>query len=133
VGGSDRAAFTATLCWEVRNVRVVAAHGRRIKEKGKSSLTDRPSGSITNDQRSSLLFLTALRLIAHLALVTLYSRGMVLYQPRARQRHMVGRLVHLEDAEPPLYEGDDPPVVKVRENRGRAQPGVYQALQHEQG
>jgi hypothetical protein len=56
-----------------------------------------------------------------------------MYQPRARQCHRVGRLVHLEDAEPPLHEGDDPPVVEVRENRGRAQPGVRQALQREQG
>jgi hypothetical protein len=56
-----------------------------------------------------------------------------MYQPRARQCHRVGRLVHLEDAELPLHEGDDPPVVEVRENRGRAQPGVRQALQREQG
>jgi hypothetical protein len=49
------------------------------------------------------------------------------------QRHRVGRLVHIEDAEPPLHEGDDPPVVKVRENRRRTQPGVRQALQRLQG
>jgi hypothetical protein len=35
--------------------------------------------------------------------------------------------------EPPLHEGDDPPVVKVRENRRRAQPSVGQALQRAQG
>jgi hypothetical protein len=50
-----------------------------------------------------------------------------------RQRHGVGRLVHLEDAELPLHEGDDPPVVEIRENRCRTQPGVRQALQREQG
>jgi hypothetical protein len=55
------------------------------------------------------------------------------YQPRACLRHRVGHLFHLEDAEPPLHEGDDPPVVKVRENRGRTQPGVRQDLQREQG
>jgi hypothetical protein len=27
------------------------------------------------------------------------------YQPRARQRHRVGRLFHLEDAEPPSMKG----------------------------
>jgi hypothetical protein len=42
------------------------------------------------------------------------------HQPRVRQCHRVGWLIHLEDAEPPLHEGDDLPVVKVRENRGRA-------------
>jgi hypothetical protein len=55
------------------------------------------------------------------------------YQPRAHQRHRVGRLVHLEDMELPRHERDDPPVVEVRENRGRAQPGIRQALQREQG
>jgi hypothetical protein len=49
VGGSDRAAFTTTLCWEGRNVRVAVACGERIKEKGKSPLTGGASGSITND------------------------------------------------------------------------------------
>jgi hypothetical protein len=46
-----------------------------IKEKGESPLTGGASGSITNDQRSSLLCLTALRLMARLALVAAYSRG----------------------------------------------------------
>jgi hypothetical protein len=55
------------------------------------------------------------------------------YQPRARQHHRVGRLVHLEHAELPLHEGDDLPMVEVRENRSRAKPSVCQALQHEQG
>jgi hypothetical protein len=75
VGGSDHAAFTVTLCWEERNVRVVAARGGRIKEKGKSPLTGGALGSIMNDQRSSLLYLTALRLMARLARVAAYSRG----------------------------------------------------------
>jgi hypothetical protein len=47
-----------------------------------------------------------------------------MYQPRARQRHRVGSLVHLEDAELPLHEGDDLPVVEVHEDRSRAQPGI---------
>jgi hypothetical protein len=73
MGGSDRVAFTVTLCWEERNVRVEAACGGGIKEKGKSPLTGGASGSITNDQRSSLLFLTARRLTARLSLVDAYS------------------------------------------------------------
>jgi hypothetical protein len=44
-----------------------------MKEKGKSPLTSWPSGSMTNDQRSSLLVLTALRLTLRLALVAAYS------------------------------------------------------------
>jgi hypothetical protein len=75
MGGSDRATFTATLCWEERNVRVVATRGGRIKERGKSPLTSGASGSMMNDQRSSLLCLTALRLMARLALVAAYSKG----------------------------------------------------------
>jgi hypothetical protein len=73
--GSDHTAFTATLCWEERNVRVVVACGGRIKEKGRSPLTGGALGSITNDQRSSLLFLTVLRLMARLAHVAAYSGG----------------------------------------------------------
>jgi hypothetical protein len=49
------------------------AHGKGIKEKGKNPLTSGPSGSMTNDQRSSLLVLTALRLTARLALVAAHS------------------------------------------------------------
>jgi hypothetical protein len=86
---------------------------------------------MTNDQRSSWLCLMALRLMARLALVAAYSWGKG--SGRLRQRHGVGRLIHLENAESPLHEGDDPPVVEVREDRGCAQPGVRQALQHEQG
>jgi hypothetical protein len=33
------------------------------------------------------------------------------------------------NAELTLHEGDDPPVVQVRENRSRPQPSVCQALQ----
>jgi hypothetical protein len=43
------------------------------KGGGESPLTSGPSGSITNDQRSSLLFLTALSLMVRLALVAAYS------------------------------------------------------------
>jgi hypothetical protein len=32
------------------------------------------------------------------------------------QRRRVGHLAHLVNAELPLHEGDDPPVVKVRED-----------------
>jgi hypothetical protein len=71
--------------------------------------------------------------MARLALVAAYSRGRRSCTNRERQRYRVSRLLHLEDAELPLHEGDDPPVVEVRENRGRAQPGVRQALQREQG
>jgi hypothetical protein len=67
VGGSDHAAFTVTLCWEERNVRTTMARRGGIKEKGESPLTGGASGSITNDQRSSSLCLTALRLMARLA------------------------------------------------------------------
>jgi hypothetical protein len=45
------------------------------KSKGGSLLTDRASGSITNDQRSSMSCLKALRLMARLALMAAYSRG----------------------------------------------------------
>jgi hypothetical protein len=48
---------------------------RHVKGKGESPLTGGVSGSITNDQRSSLLCLTALRPMAHLALVAAHSRG----------------------------------------------------------
>jgi hypothetical protein len=34
-------------------------------------------------------------------------------QLRTRQRRRVGRVAHLIDAELPLYEGDDPPVVEI--------------------
>jgi hypothetical protein len=75
MGESDRAAFTVTLCWEEQNVRVAAIRGGRKKEKGKRPLTSEALGSITNDQRSSSLCLTALRLMARLARVATYSRG----------------------------------------------------------
>jgi hypothetical protein len=74
---------------------------------------------MTNDQRSPSVCLTALRLTARLALVPasrILLRKALRKEPRARQRHGVGRLVHLEDAELPLHEGDDPPVAEVREN-----------------
>jgi hypothetical protein len=50
-------------------------------------------------------------------------------QPRLRQRNGVRVLVHLEDAEQPLHQGDDPPVVKVGEDAPRGQPAVCQVLQ----
>jgi hypothetical protein len=46
-----------------------------MKKRGGGLLTVGASGSITNDQRSSLLCLMALRLMARLALVAAYSRG----------------------------------------------------------
>jgi hypothetical protein len=36
VGGSDRTAFTTTLCWEERSIRVTAARRGRTKEKGEA-------------------------------------------------------------------------------------------------
>jgi hypothetical protein len=50
-------------------------------------------------------------------------------QPRTRQRPRVGRFAHLVNAELPLHEGDDSPVVQVREDQGRPQPGIQQVLQ----
>jgi hypothetical protein len=51
--------------------RVAEGQGK----KGENPLTGGASGSIMNDQRSSSLCLTALRLMARLALVAAYSRG----------------------------------------------------------
>jgi hypothetical protein len=48
---------------------------RRSKGKGRRLLTGGASGSITNYHRSSSLCLTALRLMACLALVAAYSQG----------------------------------------------------------
>jgi hypothetical protein len=53
----------------------------------------------------------------------------IVQQPRLHQRHGVSLFMHLEDAEPPLHEGDDPPVVELGEDRGRRQPVVCQHLQ----
>jgi hypothetical protein len=47
----------------------------RERGKGESLLTAGASGSITNDQRSSLLCHPALRLMARLTLVAAYSGG----------------------------------------------------------
>jgi hypothetical protein len=114
-------------------VGVSESHRRVRRNKGKGSLlTAGASGSITNDQRSSLPCLTALKLMARLALVAVYSGGMVAQQLRTRQRHRVGRLAHLIDAELPLHEGDDPPMKEVREDRSRPQPGVCYVLQCKQ-
>jgi hypothetical protein len=56
-------------------------------------------------------------------------REALVQEPRTRQGRRVGRLSHLVDAELPLHEGDDPPMVEVGEDRSRAKPGVRQALQ----
>jgi hypothetical protein len=89
-----------------------------------------------------LLFLMALRLMACLALVAAYSCGRWSGSSRdcasatglaaSLISKMWSHLAHLEDVEPPLHEGDDPPVMEVRDNRSRAQPGVHQVLQLEQ-
>jgi hypothetical protein len=50
-------------------------------------------------------------------------------QPRLRQRDGVRSLVHLKDAEPPLHQGDDLPVVEVGEEAPRGQPAVRLVLQ----
>jgi hypothetical protein len=44
MGGSDRAAFTATLSWEGQNFRVVAAPSGRTKEKGEEPTHQRAVG-----------------------------------------------------------------------------------------
>jgi hypothetical protein len=59
-------------------------------------------------------------------------REAVVQQPQVRQRRRVGLFTDLVDAELPLHEGDDPPLVEVGEDRSRAQPGVRQALQRVQ-
>jgi hypothetical protein len=84
--------------------------------KEKSLLTAGASGSITNDQRSLLLYRPALRLIARLALVAMYSGGRRSFSSRERANDV--------NAELPLHEGDDPPVVEVGEDRSRAQLDV---------
>jgi hypothetical protein len=49
-------------------------------------------------------------------------------QPRFRQRDGVRVLAHVEDAERPLHQGDDPPVVEVGEDAPRIQPAIRQLL-----
>jgi hypothetical protein len=69
---------------------------------------------MTNDQSSSWSFLTALRLMARRALVAAYSCGKGSRSSRdCDSATGFNRLVHLKNAEPPLHEGDDPPVVDV--------------------
>jgi hypothetical protein len=64
----DRAAFTVTR--EQEKGQTSPAHRKRMAgEKTEALLTSGPSGSMANDQRSSSLCLTALRLMARLALV----------------------------------------------------------------
>jgi hypothetical protein len=43
-------------------------------------------------------------------------REALIQKPRTRQRHRVGRLAYIMNMELPLHEGDDPPVVEVRED-----------------
>jgi hypothetical protein len=87
-----------------------------------------------NDQSATSSFLTALRLTGRLTLVAKYSCARRSGSSRnCVNATGVGLLVHLGDAEPPLHERDDPLVVEVRENQGRAQPGVHQSLQRLQG
>jgi hypothetical protein len=52
-----------------------------------------------------------------------------LQRPRPRQRDGVRRLGHLEDAERPLYQGDDLPVVDLCEDDFRGQPAARQIPQ----
>jgi hypothetical protein len=54
-------------------------------------------------------------------------------QPRLRQRNGVRVLSHLEDAEPPLHQRDDPPAVEVGEDASRGQPAVRQFVQRDHG
>jgi hypothetical protein len=103
-------------------------------ENTEDLLTSGPSGSIANDQRLSSPSLMALRLMVRHALVVVYSCGRRSGSSRD-YASATGSAVppHLEDAEPPLHARDDPPVVEVGEDRGRAQPGVRQSLQRLQG
>jgi hypothetical protein len=134
VGGSDRATFTATLCWEGRNVRVTAARGGRIKEKENKATYRRGVGKHNEQPEVVVAVLDGLEADGAPRPRGRVLRGeAVVDQLRAHQRHRVGCLVHLEDAELPLDEGGDPPVVEVRENRGCGEPGFFQALQREQG
>jgi hypothetical protein len=125
VDGSDRAAFTVTLCWEERNVRVAATRGGRVKVKGEEPTHWRGVGK--HNERPGAVVAVPYSLEADGAP---RPRGRVLqgeavvYQPRARWRHRVGRLIHLKDAELALHERDDPPVVEVREDRSCAQPSI---------
>jgi hypothetical protein len=72
---------------------------------------------MTNDQSPLLLCRPALWLMPRLPLMAAYSGGeAIVQQLRARQRHRVGCVAHLVDAELPLHEGDDLPVVEVGED-----------------
>jgi hypothetical protein len=53
----------------------------------------------------------------------------ILRCPRSRQRDGIHRLGHLEDAERPLHQGDDPPVVEMGEDYFRGQPAARQVPQ----
>jgi hypothetical protein len=55
-----------------------------------------------------------------------------LKHPRPHQRDGVRRLRHLEDAEWPLQQGDDPPVVEEGEDSPRGQPAARQVPQRGQ-
>jgi hypothetical protein len=55
-----------------------------------------------------------------------------LQHPRPRQRDGVRRLGHLEDAERPLHQGDDPPVVEEGKDGPRGQPAARQIPQRGQ-
>jgi hypothetical protein len=52
----------------------------------------------------------------------IFPRKALRKEPRARQRRRVGRLAHLVNAELPLHEEDDPPMVEVREDRSCPNP-----------
>jgi hypothetical protein len=79
VGGSDRAACMVTLC--CRKLSVPTSTRCENLKRGGDHL---PSGSITNDQRSSWLCGTNLRLTARLALVASYSGSRRSYSSRER-------------------------------------------------
>jgi hypothetical protein len=62
-----------------------------------------------------------------------YSRSKGLGSDRDfRQRDGVRVLSHLEDAERPLHQGDDSPMVEMGEDNFRSQPAAHQIPQRGQ-
>jgi hypothetical protein len=131
----DRVAFTAITCRGRVKLQITTMLHESIDRRGAGALlTSGPSGSMTNDQSAVSSFLMTLRMTVRLTLVAAYSYGRRSGSSRDCASSTGSNVSpHLEDAELPLHERNDPPVVEVRENRGRGQPGVRQSLQRLQG
>jgi hypothetical protein len=133
VGGSDRATFTTLIC-KTEEADEASKHASILqtgkRRKGRTPLTSGPTRSMVNAQSVASSFRPDLRSMARRARVAAYShREEARQQPRLRQRDGVRVLVHLKDAGRPLHQGDDPPVMEVRENAPRSQAAVRQILQ----